>query len=141
MIALECRALIDPPSANLAYPLEHCICYLSVNITIYIFSVLTVYVCIFWQMTRGENGIDFKLATINPVSTTTTLGTSKQLGCCSKVALCYKNQNCTSKIVVAVGRWLLLGGGRQLRLPCFSFFVSINSNTTYSHKKNILRET
>ncbi len=32
-------------------------------------------------------------------------------GRCLEVALCYEDLNCVSKIVVAVGRWSLLGGG------------------------------
>jgi hypothetical protein len=49
--------------------------------------------------------------------TTTTLGTPNLWplltgGRCSEVGLCYEVSNSDFKMVVAVGRWLLFGGGR-----------------------------
>jgi hypothetical protein len=65
---------IDPPSANLAYPNPWNAMYMNVLFTDFLYLLfMSVF---FWQMTSGENGIDFKLATIKPVSTTTALGAS-----------------------------------------------------------------
>ena len=63
-----------------------------------------------------KNFVSIKMLQSN-LCATTTLGTPNLWplltgGRCSEVALCYKNQKWDPKIVVAVDKWSLFGGGR-----------------------------
>jgi hypothetical protein len=64
----------------------------------------------------SEYGCQILYYTVKPVYTTITHGIKNLRplltgGHCSEVVLCYKDLNWNAKMVVAVGRWSLFGGG------------------------------
>ncbi len=79
-------------------------------------------------------------------SNLTTLGTQKEWllltgGRCSEEIFCNKKSKWAFEMVVAIGRWLLFGGGRKLRFDCtLNYIIKIDSEKILPHNKKIDRQ-